>query len=88
MIALTAELRPRYAAHTSSLLTDDARQFILALEYDDSVCQGPPFSVRADELLSYWAGLSELARIDDIENAPPKFLEAGLERLDEVVWVR
>ncbi len=88
LIALTEGLRPRYAKHTSTLLADGAHQLILTVEYDDTVCQGPPFSVGEDELLSYWAGLSEQARIDDIENAPPKFLEAGLERLDEVVWVR
>ena len=88
LIALSPELRPRYAAHTSSLLTDDARQFVLTIDYDDSVCEGPPFSVSRDELLSYWAGLREHARIDDTENAPPKFLERGLRHLDEVVWIR
>lgn len=88
LIALSPELRPRYAAHTSSLLTDDARQFVLTVDYDDSVCEGPPFSVSRDELLSYWAGLQEHARIDDTGNAPPKFLERGLRRLDEVVWIR
>ncbi len=88
LIALSRELRPRYAAHTASLLTSDARQFVLTVDYDDSVCQGPPFSVSADELLSYWGGLREHARVDDTENAPPKFLEQGLERLDEVVWIR
>ena len=88
LIALTKDLRERYATHTSSLLTDDANQLVLTVDYDDSVCEGPPFCVREDELLSYWPGLKEQARIDDTENAPPKFLEAGLGRLDEVVWVR
>ncbi len=88
LIALTPELRARYAAHTASLLTDDARQLVLTVDYDDSVCEGPPFAVSAAELLSYWAGLREHARVDDTENAPPKFLERGLQRLDEVVWIR
>ncbi len=88
LIALPPELRRRYAAHTASLLTDEARQFVLTIDYDDTICQGPPFSVDKDELLSYWGDLREHARIDDIENAPPKFLERGLERLDEVVWIR
>ncbi len=88
LIALSPELRPRYAAHTASLLTDDARQFVLTIDYDDAVCDGPPYAVQADELLSYWAGLQEHARVDDVENAPPKFLEKGLKRLDEVVWIR
>ena len=88
LIALAPELRPRYAAHTASLLTDDARQLVLTIDYDDSVCEGPPFCVGPDELLSYWAGLQEHARVDDTENAPPKFLERGLRRLDEIVWIR
>ncbi len=88
LIALSPVLRPRYAAHTASLLTDDARQFVLTVEYDQTVCDGPPYAVSPGELLSYWSELRELARIDDTENAPPKFLERGLERLDEVVWVR
>ena len=88
LIALDADLRPRYAARTSSLLTEDARQFVLTLDYDQSVCDGPPFAVSPEELLSYWGGLRELARVDDTENAPPKFLDQGLRRIDEVVWIR
>ena len=88
MIALTADLRESYAQHASSLLVDGARQMILTVDYDDSVCQGPPFFVSPGELSSYWPGVREHARVDDTANAPPKFLEAGRERLDEVVWVR
>ncbi len=88
LIALSLDLRPRYAAHTASLLTHDARQFVLTIDYDDSVCEGPPYSVSRDELLSYWTGLQEHARVDDTKNAPPKFLEKGLRRLDEIVWIR
>ena len=86
LIALTPELRPRYAEHTSSLLAEGASQFVLTVAYDQDVCDGPPFAVSAAELLSYWPGLRELQRVDDTENAPPKFLEAGLQRFDEVVW--
>ena len=88
LIALSPELRPRYAAHTASLLTNDARQFVLTIDYDQSVCDGPPYAVSPGELLSYWSELRELARVDDTGNAPPKFLERGLERLDEIIWVR
>jgi len=87
LIALTPDIRGRYAEHTSSLLADEAKQFVLTVDYDDTVCQGPPFSVARDELLSYWPQLTEHVRVDDIENAPPKFLQAGLEQLQEVVWI-
>ncbi len=86
-VAIAPEVRERYAEHTSSLLTDEASQFVLTVAYDDSVCEGPPFSVAPEELLSYWPRLKEHARVDDTENAPPKFLRAGLEQMHEVVWI-
>lgn len=87
LVALGTDLRRRYVRHTSSLLTDDAQQFVVTLEYDQSVCDGPPFSVVADEVLAYWPWLRRHAVVDDIENGPPKFLAAGLEEMLEVVWL-
>ena len=86
LIALPPDMRARYAAHTSSLLGTNAAQLVLTLIYDDSVAQGPPFYVSSDELLSYWPNLAERARVDDTPNAPPKFLKAGLDKIEEVVW--
>lgn len=88
LVALTANLRPRYAEHTSSLLTDNAAQLVLTVEYDQAVCAGPPFSIDAEELLRYWPGLERIASVDDTENAPPKFLDAGLAEMFETVWRR
>lgn len=86
LIALPAAIRPRYAAHTGSLLGADARQLVVTLEYDQSQVQGPPFSVPPAELLGYWPQLECVAARDDIDNAPPKFRDAGLARMFEVVW--
>lgn len=86
LVALTADLRPRYAQHTSSLLEPDAQQFVVTVEYDESVCDGPPFPVGAAEVRGYWPGLRRLVSIEDIHNAPPKFLAAGLQSMNEVVW--
>ena len=87
LIALAADLRRRYAQHTTALLTDEAAQFVITIEYDQAVCDGPPFSVASEEILEHWPGLRRLASIEDIENAPPKFLEGGLQSMHEVVWV-
>jgi len=86
LVALTDDHRARYAAHTSSLLTPDAEQFVITVEYDQSVCDGPPFSIGEHELLGYWPRLYRYASVDDTANAPPKFLDAGLDRMYEVVW--
>lgn len=87
LIAVPPAMRGRYAQHTSSLLTGDAIQFVISVEYDLDDSIGPPFSVPPKELRALWPGLSERARIDDTPNAPPKFLEAGLGRFHEVVWI-
>jgi len=87
LIALAPDLRKRYARHVSSLLTDDAQQFVITIEYDQSVCDGPPFSMSEHEMLGHWPKLRRHVRVDDTANAPPKFLEAGLQQLHEVVWV-
>lgn len=87
LIALPPNLRSRYAEHTSALLAQDVQQLVLTVEYDNSVCDGPPFSVEREEVLSYWPQLRQQARVADIENAPPKFLNAGLTSMHEVVWV-
>ena len=87
LIALSADLRPRYARHTSALLTDQAAQFVITIEYDQAVCDGPPFSIGSEEILGHWPRLRRLLSVEDIENAPPKFLAAGLRSLHEVVWV-
>lgn len=86
LIALPRDRRPAYAAHTSSLLSDTAEQLLITLEYDQSVAKGPPFSVTADEVLEYWPNLQRVAARNDIANGPPKFRDAGLTEMIEVIW--
>ena len=40
----------------------------------------------ADEVLGYWPALERVDERDVIEEAPPKFREAGLRSVTEVVW--
>lgn len=86
LIALPASQRSAYALHVRSLLTDDAEQLVITLDYDDEIAKGPPFSVADEELLAYWPDLECVDQYDDIANAPPKFLDAGLTALMEKVW--
>lgn len=86
LIAMPAELRPAYAARTSALLEPAAEQLVITLEYDQSVADGPPFSVPERELVRYWPDLVCVDSRDDIENGPPKFIEAGLSELRQKVW--
>ena len=86
LVAMPAELRAEYADHTKALLEASAERLVITLEYDDTVAIGPPFSVSDDEVLSYWPDLVCIDKRDDIDNAPPKFLEAGLGTMIEKVW--
>lgn len=86
LIALPAVQRSAYASHVSSLLSNDAEQLVITLDYDEDIAKGPPFSVADEELLEYWPGLDCVEQRDDIANAPPKFLDAGLTEFNEKVW--
>jgi thiopurine S-methyltransferase len=87
LVAISPALRERYVQHTNALLADDARQLVVTLEYDQSQANGPPYSVSADEVASYWPALEVADARDDIGNAPEKFRAAGLDRMIEKVWL-
>ena len=86
LVATPAARRGDYAGQISTLLEPMPEQLIIVLEYDESIAEGPPFSVPADEILEYWPELVCLEAYDDIVNGPPKFLAAGLEEMVELVW--
>jgi thiopurine S-methyltransferase len=87
LVALPAPVRPGYIEHTKQLLLPDAVRLIITLEYDQSVVQGPPFSVMPAEISAYWDDLVRVDESDDIENCPPKFRAMGLTSIKEVVWL-
>lgn len=86
LVALPADERPAYAAHTNALLTSDALQLVITLEYEQELADGPPWSVATEEVLAYWPRLERVDSYEDLENAPPKFRDAGLTSFREVVW--
>ncbi len=87
LVALPASIRGAYVRHTDSLLRPDAGRLLITLEYDQAIVEGPPFSVTADEVRGYWPMLRRVSERDDLENCPPKFRQAGLEKIIEVVWL-
>jgi thiopurine S-methyltransferase len=87
LVALPPELRHVYVERTKALLKANATQLLITLEYDQSIANGPPFSVLADEVQGYWSGLSRAGQLSAIDNMPPKFREAGITQFVETVWV-
>ena len=86
LIAMPPNRRHAYAEHVDSLLRPRAERLVITLEYDQAVAAGPPYSVESEEVLSYWPDLERRSQREDIANAPPKFRDAGLETLTEVIW--
>lgn len=86
LVAVAPGNRRRYVGHTRSLLSANAAKLVISVEYDQAIANGPPFSIAADEMLDYWPDLRRVSACEDIANGPPKFREAGLASMLEVVW--
>jgi thiopurine S-methyltransferase len=87
LVAIPDSLRPAYIEHTKKLLLPDAVRLIITLEYDQTVVQGPPFSIMPSEIGAYWDDLHRVEEIDDLATCPPKFRAAGLKKIQEVIWL-
>jgi thiopurine S-methyltransferase len=66
LIALPAELRPRYVALMRGLLPEGAPGLVITVEYDPSAMTGPPFAVFETELRALHAG----ATVELLEEQP------------------
>jgi thiopurine S-methyltransferase len=53
LVALPASARADYAQHLITI-TDSAPQLLISYDYDQSIMQGPPFSVTEDELNQHY----------------------------------
>ncbi|HTN44465.1 MAG TPA: thiopurine S-methyltransferase [Nitrospiria bacterium] len=53
LVALPEAMRPRYTAHLTAI-TDNAPQLLISYEYDQSLMDGPPFSVSNEEVKKHY----------------------------------
>jgi len=87
LIALPAEMRPRYLTHLETLLAPDAKGLLITLEYSQPSMQGPPFSVMPEELADHPAFEFQcMARSDEL-TGHPRFAKKGLRWLNESVYL-
>jgi thiopurine S-methyltransferase len=54
LVAFPEEMRERYSAHLTEI-TGKARQLLICYDYDQSLMEGPPFSVSNDEVKRHYA---------------------------------
>ena len=88
LIALPPEMREKYVQRLKTLLTSESKMLLLTLEYDQSITNGPPFSITDKMVRDFYAGsgsIEELNRREIIEEED-RFKEAGLTSLIEAVY--
>lgn len=62
LVALPKEMRQRYTAHLMEM-TNKAPQLLITFEYDQSVMEGPPFSISNEEVNQHYRGGYDLTLI-------------------------
>ncbi|EGW54917.1 thiopurine S-methyltransferase [Candidatus Endoriftia persephone] len=88
LVALPAEMRSVYAAHLNALMPQGMETLLVALEYDQSLMDGPPFAVHPEEVEALYGerfAVETLYMIDTIDESP-RFRQKGLQHLLERVY--
>ncbi len=83
LVALPAGMRGSYAAHVAAI-TGSAPQLLISFDYDQTLLDGPPFSVKAAELAQIYGPHYTLSLVASVP------LEGGLKQVcaaDETVWL-
>ena len=63
LVALPADMRTRYTSHLVEI-TKNATQLLLTFSYDQSLMDGPPFSIRDEEVESHYEMSYALLKIE------------------------
>ena len=82
VVALPAELRGRYAQHVAHISLE-ALQFVICFEYDQTLMQGPPFSIDRQELIRIYG---ERYQIEPLALRSVDGRLMGRVPAQEVVW--
>ncbi len=80
LVALPDTMRAQYADHLR-MITQTAPQLLITFEYDQTLMEGPPFSVDAAEVSTHYAAAYDVSQL---ERRP---LPGGLRNLAEVVEI-
>ena len=88
LIALPAEMRELYAKKMTELQKPGMRSLLVTLSYDQSVMNGPPFSVSEEDVYDLYSDNFSIKKLcfKDIINDEAKFKSRGLTSLLETVY--
>ena len=65
LVALPEEMRKKYTKHLLEI-TGTAQQLLITFEYDQSLMDGPPFSLNSDEVNRHYKDVYNLALLESI----------------------
>lgn len=65
LVALPLELRKKYSAHLMAI-SNNAIQLLICFEYDQSLSQGPPFSISKEEVLEHYKSVYDITLLESI----------------------
>lgn len=83
LVALSAETRGRYAAHITKI-TNRAPQLLVCYEYDQSLMEGPPFSISDPEAKQLYEKFYDL-KLLEVSNVRGGL--KGMSEAKEKVWL-
>lgn len=63
LVALPAEMRKRYTAHLMRI-TAAAPQLLITFDYDQTLMDGPPFSVSGEEVREHYAATYQITSVE------------------------
>ncbi len=88
LIAFPPDMRSRYARHLTSIIRPGARILLVTLEYPQEEHEGPPFSVRGEEIEQLYGRHYHIERLleQDLARDDPLAKRLGLSAAREVVY--
>lgn len=82
-MALPATIRKKYTTHLLEI-TGAAKQLLITFEYDQSLIDGPPFSLNSNEVNQHYKAAYEVERLQRV--SVPSGLK-GICAATEHVWL-
>jgi len=88
LVALPPPMRNSYASRMADLLPADSSTLLITMEYPDGEMNGPPFSVKEEEVKTLYSGNFNISRIEviDVFSENPQFKERGITSINEKVY--
>lgn len=83
LVALDPETRIRYAQHLATLLEPGATMLLITFDYDQSIMNGPPFSVPTEEVHALFNEAFSIEHLETSDVLNDQFRAQGLAAMTE-----